>query len=122
MSLEYQIRDRKLVWIKNPITGVVSYVVDVRGKSFAFTLSAREHAPLDAHPMGPEAIRHATSTCPFCPGNEEMTTRELWRMTRAEVPEWTGSVAQDGGGWIIRVINNLFPRIPHELTGGRNES
>ena len=24
--------------------------------------------------------------------------------------------------WTIRVFNNLFPRIPSELTGGRNES
>ena len=41
---KYAIRDGSLVWIKNPITGVISYVVDVRGKSFAFTLGGRESA------------------------------------------------------------------------------
>ena len=42
MPIECEIRDGALVWIKNPITGVISYVVDVRGKSFAFTLGGRE--------------------------------------------------------------------------------
>ena len=41
MPIEYEVRDGALVWIKNPITGVISYVVDVRGKSFAFTLGGR---------------------------------------------------------------------------------
>ena len=42
MPIEYEMREGALVWIKNPITGVISYVVDVRGKSFAFTLGGRE--------------------------------------------------------------------------------
>lgn len=122
MPLEYEIRDRALVWIRNPITGTTSYVVDVRGKSFAFTLSGREHHRPDAPPLDDDAIRHAIATCPFCPGNEHQTTRELFRLTRDEVPRWTGDAGEDGAGWVVRVINNLFPRIPAELTGGRNES
>ncbi len=122
MPLEYEIRDGALVWIRNPITGTTSYVVDVRGKSFAFTLSGRGHHPPDAPPMGDEAIRHAIATCPFCPGNEHQTTHELFRLTRDEVPRWSGGAGDDGAGWVVRVINNLFPRIPAELTGGRNES
>ena len=47
MPIECEIRDGSLVWIKNPITGVISYVVDVRGKSFAFTLGGREDAAPD---------------------------------------------------------------------------
>ena len=43
MPIECEIRDGSLVWIKNPITGVISYVVDVRGKSFAFTLGGRDN-------------------------------------------------------------------------------
>jgi galactose-1-phosphate uridylyltransferase len=122
MPIECEIRDGSLVWIKSPISGVISYVVDVRGKSFAFTLGGRENADPDAGHLNPESILHATEACPFCPGNEAMTTREVFRMTREEVPEWTGATTVDGEGWVVRVINNLFPRIPAELTGNRNES
>ena len=38
------------------------------------------------------------------------------------MPHWNGSRAATDSRWIIRVINNLFPRIPSELTGDRNES
>jgi UDPglucose--hexose-1-phosphate uridylyltransferase len=122
MALEYEIRGDKLLWIKNPVTGVISYVVDLRGKSFAFTLSGREHHPPEAGALNEAAIRHAIATCPFCPGNENQTTPEIFRLTRDEMPHWTGAVAERGSGWIIRVINNLFPRIPAQLTGDRNES
>ena len=50
MAIEYEVRDGALVWIKNPITGVISYVVDVRGKSFAFTLGGREELAELARP------------------------------------------------------------------------
>jgi galactose-1-phosphate uridylyltransferase len=121
MPIECEIRDGSVVWIKNPITGVISYVVDVRGKSFAFTLSGREDANPGASALSAEAIHRATEACPFCPGNEKLTTREVFRMTPDEVPEWSG-VKADGADWVVRVINNLFPRIPAELTGNRNES
>ena len=122
MPIECEIRDGSLVWIKNPITGVISYVVDVRGKSFAFTLGGRESADHETAQLNPEAIRRATQACPFCPGNESQTTRELFRITRDEIPESSGAKTDDGAGWVVRVINNLFPRIPAELTGNRNES
>src|SRR5208337_5062034 len=66
MPIECEIRDGSLVWIKNPITGVISYVVDVRGKSFAFTLGGRESADPGTPHLSAEAIRHATEACPFC--------------------------------------------------------
>jgi galactose-1-phosphate uridylyltransferase len=122
MPIECEIRDGSLVWIKNPITGVISYVVDVRGKSFAFTLGGRESADSESAALTPEKIRHVTESCPFCPGNEAMTTAEVFRMTREEVPEWTAAKTGDSAAWVVRVINNLFPRIPAELTGNRNES
>ncbi len=122
MGIEYEIRDGALVWIKNPVTGVISYVVDVRGKSFAFTLSAHEHPGPEAPELTDEEVRRARSVCPFCPGNEAQTTPELFRLSREQVPGWTGDPSRDAQGWVIRVINNLFPRIPDQLTGGRNES
>jgi UDPglucose--hexose-1-phosphate uridylyltransferase len=122
MPIEHETRDGHLVWIRNPITGVVSYVVDVRGKSFAFTLGGHQPHTPDASALSAEAVRRATTECPFCPGNEELTTRELMNLNAAQIPEWTGAARAGGNCWVIRVINNLFPRIPAELTGNRNES
>jgi len=122
MPIEHEIRDGALLWIKNPITGVISYVVDVRGKSFAFTLGGREE--LRAHPAPPDpgALRNAIEICPFCPGNERHAPAELMRITPEEFPEWNGAVAAEGATWVMRVFHNLFPRVPENLTGGRNES
>lgn len=120
MPIEYETRHGALVWIKNPITGVTSYVVDVRGKSFAFTLAGRDDPDPAAPVMQGAEIRRVTAGCPFCPGNESFAPSELFRVSAAEVPSWDGG-AHDGE-WVIRVFNNLFPRIPDELTGNRNES
>jgi galactose-1-phosphate uridylyltransferase len=122
MALEYEIRDGALLWIKNPVTGVISYVVDVRGKSFAFTLGGREELNPDPPPPDPRALQQAIATCPFCPGNEAQAPSELMCITRDEFPTWKGADTAKDAVWIIRVFNNLFPRIPEKLTGGRNES
>jgi galactose-1-phosphate uridylyltransferase len=123
MPLEFEIRDGALLWIKNPITGVISYVVDVRGKSFAFTLGGREELNPDPPRLDPEALQKAIALCPFCPGNESHAPPELMRITPQEFPEWRDHRAESAKPpWIIRVFNNLFPRVPENLTGGRNES
>ena len=122
MPIEYEMRENALVWIKNPITGVISYVVDVRGKSFAFTLGGREELDPDAPAPEARALHNAIRTCPFCPGNENLAPPELMRVTPTEFPRWPGRALQEGANWVIRVFNNLFPRIPESLTGGRNES
>jgi galactose-1-phosphate uridylyltransferase len=122
MPIEYEMREGALVWIKNPITGVISYVVDVRGKSFAFTLGGREELDPDAPAPDAKALHNAIRACPFCPGNENLAPPELMRVTPAEFPQWDGRHQVEGASWVIRVFNNLFPRIPDSLTGGRNES
>lgn len=122
MPIEHEIRDGALLWIKNPISGVISYVVDVRGKSFAFTLGGREELNPDPPPPDPGALRNAIEICPFCPGNERHAPAELMRITPEELPGWNGVESVEGAAWVIRVFNNLFPRIPENLTGGRNES
>jgi galactose-1-phosphate uridylyltransferase len=122
MPIEHEIRDGELVWIRNPVTGVTSYVVDLRAKSFAFTLGERNAYNSAGAPLTPEQIREATERCPFCPGNENLATRELFRISPAETEGWTGEASRSGDAWVVRVFNNLFPRIPAELTGGRNES
>jgi galactose-1-phosphate uridylyltransferase len=122
MPIECEIRDGALVWIKNPVTGVISYVVDLSGKSFAFTLGGREANVDSSQHLSPEVIRRATETCPFCPGNEDSAPPELFRLSLEDVPEWSGAKAAPHSRWVMRVFNNLFPRIPSELTGNRNES
>jgi UDPglucose--hexose-1-phosphate uridylyltransferase len=122
MPIEYEMREGALVWIKNPITGVISYVVDVRGKSFAFTLGGREELDPAAPAPDAKALHNAIRACPFCPGNENLAPPELMRVTPAEFPQWDGRHQVEGASWVIRVFNNLFPRIPESLTGGRNES
>lgn len=122
MPIEHEIRDGELVWIRNPITGVTSYVVDLRAKSFAFTLGDRGAYNSGGRALSADEIREATERCPFCPGNENLATRELFRISPAEMEGWTGAESRSGESWVVRVFNNLFPRIPAELTGGRNES
>jgi len=122
MPIEHETRDGQLVWIRNPITGVISYVVDLRAKSFAFTAGGREDSGARGSRLSAGAIQRATAACPFCPGNEALATRELFRLTPGEVPEWTGAGDSNGAQWVVRAFNNLFPRIPGELTGNRNES
>ena len=55
-----------------------------------------------------------------------MAPAEIFRVTPAEFPQWKGDGTAEGTGagaaWVMRVFNNLFPRVPAELTAGRNES
>ena len=102
MPIEYEMRAGALVWIKNPITGVISYVVDVRGKSFAFTLGGRQELEPDPPVPDAKALRNAMRACPFCPGNENLAPPELMRLTPTEFPQWQGHSAE-GTSWVIRV-------------------
>jgi galactose-1-phosphate uridylyltransferase len=117
MPLEYEIRDGFLTWVRNPFTGVTSYVVDLRDKSFAFTLGTQGPVTPTAPVLDPATKQQAIAVCPFCPGNEELTCPELMRL-----PTTALEAGQTGSSWSLRVFNNLFPRIPIEYTGGRNES
>ncbi len=119
MPIEFESRDGALVWIRNPFTGVISYIVDLRDKSFAFTLGGRSFAPPPGTHSDQERMARALAACPFCVGNESKAPSEVMRLTPADIAGWDGDAAAP---WTIRVFNNLFPRIPAELTGGRNES
>ena len=88
MPIDYQIRNGDLLWIRNPITGVISYVVDVRGKSFAFTLSGRDDPDPAAPLLDRAEIERETARCPFCPGNESIAPPEILRVGAAEVADW----------------------------------
>src|SRR5579883_1804335 len=124
MSLDYEIRNNSLLWIKNPFTGVISYALDLRAKSFTYTLkkhferkTEREVSELDA-----QLRQQAIEECPFCPGHEDRSPEEIMRVLPVEIPHWRGAGSTSNPKWVIRVFNNLFPRIPSELTGNKNES
>ncbi|WP_328690368.1 hypothetical protein OHA74_14500 [Streptomyces phaeochromogenes] len=52
----------------------------------------------DGHPAQPAA---AAGGCPFCPGREEATPPEIWRL-----PALAGTAGAD---WVIRVVPNRYP-------------
>ncbi len=106
MSLEIgRTPDNHLLWVANPFTGVVTYLTDIHQKRTGFPPPSPEPEPPAADL---DAIREH---CVFCPGNEKLTTKEVLRRPTA-----------DGTPWQIRACYNLFPRIPSECTGGKNES
>src|SRR5260370_15100809 len=104
MPIEYELRDGALVWIRNTFTGVISYIGDLRDKSFAFTLGARDLAPPPVTHSDRERMERALVTCPFCPGNESKAPAELLRVGPEEVADWNGDPTSP---WTIRVFNNL---------------
>jgi galactose-1-phosphate uridylyltransferase len=123
MPLEYRKEGGRLVWVRSPFTGAVTYFTDIHKKQSGFARRAVAPAaqPPDWHAA--EAARlaeleAAQRDCPFCPGNEEQTTAEILRIR----PETVAGAPPTRSPWLIRAFNNLFPRIPESCTGGRNES
>ncbi len=49
--------------------------------------------------------RSPRTDCPFCPGNENQTTPEVWALGRA-----TGQ-AENGPGWQMRAFPNMYPAL-----------
>jgi galactose-1-phosphate uridylyltransferase len=132
MPVLYQRVNGQVVWIRNPFTGTHTYFNNIHKKVFAFRGQKPMFGPL--RPQPPQAqmpwssdvvsqMAQEAARCFFCPGHEEQTTAELFRVTYGEIFTLDGipsGVAPDD--WAIRVFRNLIPRIPEECTGGRNES
>jgi len=72
---------------ENPLTGDRCIIASVR--------SRRPHLIKEKEVAGEEPFQ-----CPFCPGNESLTPNESFRV-------------EGGSGWLVRVIPNKFPAIPH---------
>lgn len=116
MPVEYHKEKGEILWVSNPFTGAVTYFTDILKKRSGFRPSAH-HEPASSAPVGPAfatAREHARSACPFCPGNEHMTTEEVLRVAAPG--------ATEDAPWRMRVFYNLFPRVPIACTGQRNES
>jgi len=124
MPIEYRKDQGELVWVRNPFTGAVTYFTHLHKKRSGFVRHA-QHALLRDAPLDRQAVKAqlqheleaAQRSCPFCPGNEELTPSEVLRVRARDVwPE------RADDGWLIRAVPNLLPRIPECCTGGRNES
>lgn len=124
MGIEFHKEGGRLVWVRSPFTGTVTYFTDIQRKQSGFSRRARAVRPeqppdWDAAEAARLAeLEGARRDCPFCPGNEELTTAEVLRVLPADV----AGTAPTTAGWLIRAFTNLFPRIPESCTGGRNES
>lgn len=64
----------------------------------------RAERPLPSEqPLQAVTSRPIDRGCPFCPGNEEKTTAELYRIP--------GGRAGEGPGWRVRVVENKYPAL-----------
>lgn len=72
------------------------YVPDILSRRWVIISSQRLSRPEDIHTKK----KRSKHLCPFCPGNEKMTTGEVLRYGRGE---------KDGPGWQLRVIPNKYP-------------
>jgi galactose-1-phosphate uridylyltransferase len=122
----------QVVWIRNPFTGTHTYFNNIHKKIFSFrakkpTLNLTRLRGTEPQVQLPAEIvmqmAQEEARCLFCPGHEEQTTPELFRVTYREVldPDEI-PIGMQPDAWAIRVFHNLIPRIPEECTGGRNES
>jgi galactose-1-phosphate uridylyltransferase len=124
MAVEYRKDNGQLVWVRNPFTGALTYFTHVHKKRSGFIRHAQEallRGVAEDRSVYEAQLRQeleaARRACPFCPGNEAQTPEEVLRVeAQAVLPD------RAHGGWLIRAVRNLIPRIPECCTGGRNES
>jgi galactose-1-phosphate uridylyltransferase len=118
MPLHFGKDGGSLLWVRNPFTGAVTYFTDVHKKRSGFPPPPAAADGGTSNPAIPATLEAIRRSCPFCPGNEAMTTAEVLRV-RPDPPDGNGEARAD---WLIRAFHNLVPRIPERCTGGRNES
>src|SRR5215470_17634963 len=123
MTVEHRKADGRLLWVRSPFTGAITYFTEVHRKQSGFHRRAVAPASQPTDWDAAEAARlaeldAARRDCPFCPGNEDQTTAEVMRV----LPSAVQGCATPGAPWLIRAFTNLFPRVPEVCTGGRNES
>lgn len=128
MSLEFRKEKGKVVWVKNPFSGTVSYYNNIHKKkvaSFSNQLSATRNFSLPVtDPLSFQAeLETIMQNCIFCPGNEGKTPKEVLRVNYEEL-YYKGLCPPDLAPeqWSIRAFPNIIPRIPSSCTGGKVES
>jgi galactose-1-phosphate uridylyltransferase len=125
MSLEFWEDQGRLVWVRNPFTGAVTYFTDVHKKPDGYREQGFVYGAGGMFPEArverrsdPDTLNAACTACVFCPGNEDLTREEVLRVSPDEVP----GAGNHTSPWLIRGFYNIVPRIPECCTGGRNES
>ncbi|MCZ6876212.1 MAG: DUF4921 family protein [bacterium] len=129
MSIEYGQYNGILRWIRNPFTGAVTYFNNIHRKPHSFRhltnpLHTAAPPPAGLSPSTLQAeMQRVTNTCVFCPGNETMSSGEVYRATYGDLyaPAKIPALCRPDM-WAIRVVRNIIPRVPEECTGGKNES
>ena len=117
MPVELGRHEGRLLWVRNPFTGAVTYFTDIQRKRSGFRPPDVAQTPdwEEARSARMAELEAARRHCPFCPGNEHLTMEEVLR-----VPPSSGLGGD--GAWVIRAFYNIVPRVPEACTGGRNES
>lgn len=128
MPLEFRKEKGKIVWVKNPFNGTISYYNGIHKKkvaNFSSQLSTTHNFSLPVtDPLSFRAdLEHIIKNCIFCPGNEGKTPREILRINYEEL-YYKGLYPPDLSPeqWSIRAFPNIIPRIPSSCTGGKVES
>ena len=85
MPLEWGKDGGSLLWVRNPFTGAVTYFTDVHKKRSGFPPPLAVMQANDPEPRPGASLDEIRRNCPFCPGNEAMTTAELLRVAPSEV-------------------------------------
>ncbi len=131
MPVEHGKKDGVIVWVKNPFNGCATYFNDIHKKTMAIVskggfMDAMLREPEPGRETAPEIRRlmeEAVRQCVFCPGNEDKTPGEALRVSWGEILDHdTLPDGVDSGGWAMRAVHNLIPRVPEVCTGGSNES
>lgn len=76
------------------------YVPDILSRRWVLISPARTDRPDDANRKDSSQLRSNHNDCVFCPGNEHMTSSEVFRL---------GGGEKDKPGWKVRVIPNKYP-------------
>src|SRR5258706_3008978 len=101
MPVEFRKEAGRLVWVRSPFTGTITYFTDIHRKQSGFPRRGREGAPAQPDWQAAQAARLAELEatrrgCPFCPGNEDLTTAELMRV----VPDQVEGVTARSAPWL----------------------
>ncbi len=75
------------------------------GNRWVIVAPIRGKRPSDFHALGEKAKDLSKADCPFCPGNEDKTPPEIYRVSNPD------------GSWQVRVVPNKFPALSDDFCG-----
>jgi UDPglucose--hexose-1-phosphate uridylyltransferase len=75
------------------------------GDRWVIVAPMRGRRPSDLVTVGKESTELSSDDCPFCPGNEDKTPPEIYRVSNPD------------GSWQVRVVPNKFPALSDDYRG-----